>query len=342
LSAGEDELRAAFESCALADRSADRYRLRATGPDMLDLLNRLSTAALAGLAPGAGKPTVLTTNKGRIVDYLLVFHLGEEGLLLTGAASRREAVEQHLKRYALTARIGLADASSETVELALIGPRARDAATAAGLPAPAPHATTTATVAGSPVHVLGHDGLSRAGLALLAPQAAVPELRGRLETAVARIGGRPISPAAVECWRILCGLPLAGHELTEEHNPLEAGLWDAVSFDKGCYVGQEVVARLRTYDKVSRALVGLELAAAAQLPEPGTPLYAGTRAVGSVTSAVLPPDRPAAIALGYVKRRELGAGLELRAGDPERGPAARVVALPFHPARGAGSGAPLY
>ncbi|HKQ62979.1 MAG TPA: glycine cleavage T C-terminal barrel domain-containing protein, partial [Candidatus Polarisedimenticolaceae bacterium] len=132
----------------------------------------------------------------------------------------------------------------------------------------------------------------------------------------------------LECWRVLRGVPAAGAELNEEHNPLEAGLWDAVSFDKGCYVGQEVVARLRTYDKVARRLVGLEFAAGTLPPERGTPLFDAGREVGSVTSALrLPGGRT--IALGYVKPRQVELEQEVRAADAEGGPIARLVALPF-------------
>ena len=127
---------------------------------------------------------------------------------------------------------------------------------------------------------------------------------------------------------MLRGLPASGHELTEDYNPLEANQWDAVSFDKGCYVGQEVVARLRTYDKVSRTIVGLELPAGCALPEKGARLFDEEQAVGEVTSAVELPGRPTAIGLAYVKRRTLRDDLELRVGAVE-GAAARVVKLPF-------------
>ena len=103
--------------------------------------------------------------------------------------------------------------------------------------------------------------------------------------------GGPSGDEQLEARRVLCGLPASGHELTEDYNPLEANQWDAVSFDKGCYVGQEVVARLRTYDKVSRTIVGLELPAGSALPEKGARLFDEEQAVGEVTSAV-EPARP--------------------------------------------------
>ncbi len=121
---------------------------------------------------------------------------------------------------------------------------------------------------------------------------------------------------------------MSGHELSEDHNPLEAGQWDAVSFDKGCYVGQEVVARLNTYDKVSSSIVGLELPAGSPLPQTGTPLLDAGRRVGRLTSAVNSPDRPTPIGLGYVKKQALRPKLELQVGD-EGSATARVLELPF-------------
>ena len=128
--------------------------------------------------------------------------------------------------------------------------------------------------------------------------------------------------------RILLGLPADGHELTEDHNPLEAGLRDAVSFDKGCYVGQEVVARLQNYDKVARSIWGLWLPAGESPPEIGTPLLLGERQVGAITSATLPPGFERPVALAYVKCRHAAAGLELRVGSPSS-TRATLVELPF-------------
>jgi folate-binding protein YgfZ len=142
----------------------------------------------------------------------------------------------------------------------------------------------------------------------------------------------PAGDRAVEAWRILRGLPDNGSELTEERNPLEAGLWDAVSFSKGCYVGQEVVARLNTYDKVTRDLRGLTFPEGVEPPERGAPLLAGPRRVGEITSALRPPGRPGAVALGFVKREHSDPGTRLDAGG-DGGVRATVVELPFEQAR---------
>jgi folate-binding protein YgfZ len=115
--------------------------------------------------------------------------------------------------------------------------------------------------------------------------------------------------------------------LNDRHNPLEAGLRQAISFDKGCYVGQEVIARLNTYGKVSRKLVGLSLPAGSPLPSRGAELFAEGRAVGRVTSAVEPAGWPHPVGLAYVGSRTAAREVQLRAGGHEID--AVLVELPF-------------
>ena len=319
------ELRAAFESCILVDRS-ELARLLATGPDLLDLLHRLSTADLAGLSAGEGKPTMLTTPKGRVVERLFVHHLGETGVLLIGGAGSGAKVLEHLARYTFAEQTGLAETTGESCQLALIGPRAGRALEASGLKAPAAHRTEKGRLAGIEVQLLGQDGLSTEGFSVVGRSDEAAALRSALEDAVGGVGGRPAGADALESYRVLRGLPEAGHELTEAHNPLEAGLWDAVSFDKGCYVGQEVVARLNTYDKVARSIVGLELPPGSDLPEPGATLSREGRAVGELTSVVHPPGRERPAGLGYVKRKEIEVGVSLEVAPDLT---ALLVELPF-------------
>ncbi len=311
------ELRAALESCALADRGAFG-RLLGTGPDLLDLLNRLSTKAVTRLTEGRGCATVLTTNKGRIVERLFVHHLGAAGVLLIAGPGGGERVASHLARYTFAEDTGLADVGEDWFHLALIGPAARRALEAAGLPAPEP----LGVVGEDDVHVLGQDGLSADGVSVAGPRRHAEQIRRRLGVAAA-------GDEALEAWRVLRGLPAAGHELSEEHNPLEAGLWDAVDFDKGCYVGQEVVARLKTYDKVASTLVGFRLAG--RPPERGTFLFDEDRRVGVVTSALVPPGHDDTFGLAYVKRDRADPGTSLRL-DGDDANRLTLHTLPFEPA----------
>lgn len=322
----QDALNHAFDSCAMFDRS-DLGRLLGTGPDLLDLIHRLSTGEMRDIVQGKGRPTVLTTPKGRIVELLFVQHLGERGVLLVGGHGCAPRVAAHLERYVFAEQIDLRDVTAETYQFVLIGPAAAQVLTGCGVEPPAPYLATAATIGGKSTHLLGQDGFDSAGVSVTGPIGDEAEVRLALHEAVTGAGGSFASPEVLECYRILRGLPASGHELTEEHNPLEAGLQEAVSFSKGCYVGQEVVARLQTYDKVSRAIVGLELAAGSPLPQVGTALLHDGRTVGVLTSIAIPPGTERAVALGYLKRKELQPGLTLQVGQD--GPTAGVVELPF-------------
>jgi hypothetical protein len=322
------ELRAVLQHCALADGS-DLTRLVATGPDYLGLLQRLSTGDVASLEPGGGRPTVLTSSKGRIVERLFVHRRGEREVLTVAGTAAGPRVLKHLSRFTFAEKTGLTDATDDTFQFLVVGPRASAALERVGLGRPDPFSLVTGRLDGTRVEVLGHDGLSAEGLSIVGPVGAAPGVWTTLASGIADAGGRTAGSEPLEARRVLRGLPAAGRELTEDRNPLEAGLWDAVSFDKGCYVGQEVVARLRTYDKVSRSLVGLRLPAGTAPPRAGAPLFDGDWKTGEVTSATLPPGHRAPVALAYVRRKVLRPDLELRLGDEAPGIPVRVTDLPF-------------
>jgi folate-binding protein YgfZ len=317
------ELECLRHGCALVDRSS-LARILSRGTDTLGFLNRVSTADLRDLPPGSGMTTVLTSAKGRIVERLFVHHLAPGEVLLVGGSGTAVRTLEHLRRYIFREEMELSDLTAATCQLTLLGPRASEVLERRGWPHPAAFGVVEVKHEGTSLQVLGQDGLTGEGASIVAPVQAAGALWDVLAADVRAAGGRPAGDWALESYRIERGLPASGHELTEEHNPLEAGLWEAVSFSKGCYVGQEVVARLRTYDKIARSLVALELPAGASLPQTPAPLFSEGREVGTLTSVVLPPGRPAATGLGYVKRREIVESLELQLGAPG-GPTVRIV-----------------
>ena len=298
------ELEAALHACALLDRG-DRARISATGRDVLDLLHRLSTQDLRTLAPGDGRSAVLTTPKGRIVDRILVHALAEGEVLILAGPGCAGRVISHVRRFMFAEDATLAEVGDQGVLLAIVGPEAPRALEALGLPAPPRWGVVRVELESCPVHLLGHDGWQAEGISVLARAEHASTIWRSLRVGVESVGGRPAGDEAAEARRILRGDPEADRELSEAFNPLEAGLSDAVSFDKGCYVGQEVVARLRTYDKVSRCLIGLLLPAGARSPERGAEVRTGTEPVGVVTSAIVPPGAARAVAIASVKRRDV-------------------------------------
>lgn len=296
----------ASRAVVVADRT-DLGRLIGTGPDLLGLLHRLSTGDVSDLRAGEGCETVLTNAKGRIVERLFVHHLGPDGVLLVAGQGGAGRVLAHLARFTFAEKTGLSDVTDATFAFALLGPRWEEASRALGIPELAPFGLSALRIAGAPVHASRTNGFTSDGILVTGPRGDAAAVHGALVAAAESLGGGTMDAESLEAWRILEGLPAANHELTDEHNPLEAGLKGAVSFTKGCYVGQEVVARLNTYDKVSRSLIRLDLEAGAPVPALGSAVVHDGKRIGEVTSAVRPPGSPAAVALAYVKSRELPA-----------------------------------
>mgnify|MGYP001446469916 CR=1 FL=1 len=294
----------ALRAPAVADRT-DLGRLIGTGPDLLGLLHRLSTGDVQDLRAGEGKETVLTNAKGRIVERLFVHHLGDDGVLIVAGQGGAERVLAHLARFTFAEKTGLSDVTDETFAFALFGARWEEASRALGIPELAPFGTSALGIAGTPVHASRTNGFTSDGVLLTGPRGDAGRVFAALVEAAGSLGGGAIDAQTLEAWRVGEGLPSANHELTEGHNPLEAGLTGAISFTKGCYVGQEVVARLNTYDKVSLSLIRLELEAGAPVPALGSAIVHEGKRIGEVTSAVLPPGRLAVVALAYIKSREL-------------------------------------
>ena len=280
----------------------------ATGPDLLGLLHRLSTGDVKGLSPGQGRETVVTSPKGRIVERLFVAHFGADGVFLLAGPGGARRVLAHLKKFTFAEKTGLTDVTEDTCAFALIGPKWAEASRLAGIPELSPCGSAALSLEGMSVHAVRTNGFDTNGVVVIGRRQDARPIGDTLANAAERLGGGVIDSYALEAWRILSGLPAADHELTEQFNPLEAGLREAVSFAKGCYVGQEVVARLNTYGKVSRTLVVLELQPGAPVPALGASIVQNGGTIGAVTSAILPPGHQSPVVLGYVKTRELATG----------------------------------
>ncbi len=332
-----EQLRALRESCAFADLSASA-RIIARGPDLLDLLNRLSTKEVKSLVPGEGKLTTLTSNKGRIVGLLAVYHLGDDGVLMLSTPGSAPRIIEHLTKYTFAERTGLEDAGDAWHGWGVLGPKAPEALQAAGLTVPEGMGVTRGTIGGEDVLVLGPTPVAPTVYTVQSANADSAEAESAgtdshpvataLRRAVESCGGVEAGPEALAAWSILDGIPGA-EELNEDHNPLEAGLWDSVDFDKGCYVGQEVVARLRTYDKVTRGLYGI-VADADPAIAPGAPLFDGDRKVGNITRVAPKPGADGqVVAMAYVKRAALAEGKTLSVASPDGSVTAAPEELPI-------------
>lgn len=305
-------------------------RLRLTGVDSLDLLHRLSTQDLNSLQPGQGATTVLTSEKGRIVDVLTVLHSGDHLLLVTSPDNQGHVVAW-LDKYTIIEDSDALDITGQTGLLGVFGPDS-DAlaavATGVGLVHLPMHHHLPAKIGEATVTVIRAPEPGGGFLIWVHEEPLLDSVRDRLLLEGKDLEATYVGSAVYEMLRIEAGLPVFGHEIDDRFNPLEAGLEALISFNKGCYIGQEVVARLDSYDKVQKRLMGLLLPPGG-VPPPGTRLEADGKEAGFVTSATWTPTRKGPIAMAYVRRAHAYPGCRL--GLPsEDGPAvAEVVALPF-------------
>ena len=308
----EITLRAAREDVAFA-RPPMPGILRMTGEDALDLVDRLSTNEVVERPEGSGVATVLTTNKGRVVDLLTVLYMADHWLVLASPGNQQKVVDW-IEEFTFGEEIELEDVTKERGVVTVVGPRAGDKVrevSGEDVSELSAYHCVEATIAGVEVIVYrGGVGMEGA-LNVIAPSGGVKAVSSALGGAgAAEMGGE-----AYEVFRVGAGMPVFGAELGEEVNPLEAGLWEAVSFTKGCYVGQEVVARLNTYEKVKRYLSTLSFEDGAA-PEPGTTLTVDGKEAGKITSVAPVSVSGRRAALGYVRKKyaEPGATLTVETG----------------------------
>ncbi len=303
--------------CGVIDRS-DRGRLALTGPDAVEFLNGQVTNELAHLHPGEGRYAAFLTHKGKMLGDLRVLAVAGPGgeateLLLDTERSSLQALFDMIRRFKVGYRIELHKRTLETGEVSLIGPRALELAGAGA--GPGEHSNAPVELDGVPALAVRTD----VGVDLICAAADTAALLEILH----RRGGVPVGEAAVDCLRVESGRPRYGIDLDDTVIPQEAGLNErAVSFTKGCYVGQETVARLYYRGKPNRHLRGLLLTGAAV---PGAELRLGERVVGRITSVA---DSPALgpIALALLRREAAPGTSVLVGGDGLQGV---VTELPF-------------
>ena len=317
----QDPARAARAGAALF-RRADAGLVEVTGADRVRWLDGMLSNDVAGLEPGperSGCPALLLTRKGRIVADPHVL-LRPEALWLALARDAVAVAIETLERFVVADRVELADRSDAWERLALEGPAAPELLdAAAGAPLGlAPGAAADAELAGTAVVIAAY-GVTEGGRQIFAPAGSGERVAAALRAA----GAVEAGAEALEILRIEAGTPRLYAELDEDVLPAEAGLDHAISTTKGCYTGQEIVARLASRGRVNHRLVGLALEGATP-PALGDAIRDGEREVGEVTSACLSPGA-GPIALGFVRATSALPGTRLEvAGRP-----ARVSPLPF-------------
>jgi folate-binding protein YgfZ len=318
----DEEYQRAWHHAVLFDCSG-RGKITLSGADAPRFLHNLCTNDILGLPPRAGCETFLTTNKAKAIAYLLVFHQVEpDRLWIDTDAGRAEVVYRHLDRYLISERVEIADWTNDYAQWYVVGPQALDAVNSlCALP----------TEPGPLQEILLREGVwarrrdlmpSLPGFDLICPVEKVAAYQEQL----ARQGASLAGHRTYEVLRVEAGLPVFGADIDEERMVVEVGRGTrAISYTKGCYLGQETIVMARDRGHVNRFLVGLKVEGEEPLL-PGTQVFAGNNEVGKVTSSVRSP-RVGVIALAYVRRGHEEVGTELRIAEEARG--AAVSSLPF-------------
>ena len=276
-----------LESRVAAFDVSDSGRLRVSGDDAIDLLNRLSTNDLEQLEVGRGMGTALTTNKGRIIDLLRVLRRDGDLLVLTSPGTQRRVAEW-IDFYTFAEDVEVEDLTGDTTHWLVAGADAAEAVDRARLDADGLPEYLDHRAVGDVTIVRGQLG-NVAAYEVISPIDAKPPDADALRDYSLESGD-------LELLRVEQGVPAYPNELNEAHNPLEANLKPHISFNKGCYIGQEVVARLNTYDRVQRWLCQLVVDDGATL-EVGAAVMVDDANVGDVTTSA------PGLALAYLRKR---------------------------------------
>lgn len=312
-----DEFAALLRGCGVYDLGW-RSKFRISGNDRVRWLNGMVTNNVRELPEGHGLYNFVLTAQGRIMGDLYTYNLGDSFLADT-AASQLPSLITLLERYIIMDQVELADASAEFSAIGLRGPRAGAALIKAGLTSslPAPLELKPATVAGVDLLLTRAASKPFESYELWTSPAAAPAVWAALVAG----GATPVGAEAVEMFRVASGTARYGVDIRDRDLPQETGQFDALNFAKGCYVGQEIVERIRSRGAVHRTFSGFTVSGAA--PSPGAKLQRDGKDVGEITSACsVPLPGPAdsgtlSLALGYLRREVSQPGTVVSAGEAD-------------------------
>jgi len=298
-------LHSARTVAAWIDRTGHGW-IRLNGADRLDLLHRLTTNDLTGMQPGNGRQTVLLTEKARIIDVVTVLQHTDHAELIV-APGNTATVVSWLKKYIIMDDVRVSDRTSEVRMLEVMGPRSADVVgQLTGLDVAALAKTDWKRVEDLGLTVVRMPSSCEVSYWILGSSEAVENVANTLKAQGDELPELTLSEE--EYLRVTAGMGRLGHEWSDAYNPLEAGLLHLTSFTKGCYIGQEVVARLDSYNKVKQrvmALVGTaEVAVADEVVADGAQ-------VGRVTSVVRSTDGQRTIALAYIRGEHANVGTQI-------------------------------
>lgn len=296
-------------------------RIRLTGADRARFLHNQTTNQIEQLSAGQGCHTVFVTSTGRTIDLATVYVL-PESLLVICSPGMEQSLYDWMDRYIFFSdKVTLTNECDRTFLFTVLGEQADKAAVALGAESSIgqerfTHVPLEKFSAEESVYLSVGSDLAIEGYTLWGPKSAAQAVWQALLVAGVTVGDRP----QWEQLRVAQGRPMPNQELTDDDNPLEAGLWHSISFEKGCYIGQETIARLNTYKGVKKRLWGIVPSAPVSV---GTVITHEGEKIGRVTSVA--QQNSGCYGLGYIRTKAGGLGLQVDIA----GVSAQVVALPF-------------
>jgi folate-binding protein YgfZ len=315
------EYRAACEHAALFDLS-DRGKIQLAGKEAVIFLNNLCTNDVKNLAVGAGCEGFLCTAKAKVVAHLFVSHIEPEVVLLDFVPGQTEMVFNHLNHYLISEQVEISDRTNELAMFHIAGPKA-PALLGTGFDDLRPWHHRQQNLEAVSCYVRRHDPSRLPGFDLWCPTAQAPEAWKTLTTRCGTAG-----KDVFEMLRIEAGTPIYGKDIDENRLVMEAGRTQhAISYTKGCFLGQEPIVMSRDRGHVNRTLLGIKIDGGTVAP-PGTRLFRDGAEVGQVTSSVV-SYRLGPIALAYLKRGNQEPGTIVELDPASDGRKASVSALPF-------------
>jgi folate-binding protein YgfZ len=327
------EYRQCCDHAGLFDQS-QRGKVEITGPDAVSFLHNLCSNDIQGLATGGGCEAFMTTAKAKVVAFARIFRLPSEenqkALWLDLDPGQSATVVQHLNKYLISEQVEITDRTNEFIQVHLAGPEAKTVLTRfigkEMLPLANLQILLVASEPLNKLHFRRHDRLSLPGYDILCP---APEAEW-LWKALLEAGAHSAGPEAFEILRLEAGTPVYGIDIDETILAPEVGRTErAISYSKGCYLGQETIVRTRDLGHINRSLLGLKISGDIAVPRGGK-LFREGKEVGKVTSSAFSPRLGVTIGLAYVHRgsQEPGSRLEVKTPEGLR-MAAEVSPLPL-------------
>jgi len=311
-------LSAISDAVALYDRS-HWGRIQVKGDDRIRFLHNQSTNNFNELKFGQGCETVFVTSTARTLDLVTAYLLDDSVLLLTSPGYGQSLIDWMDRFIFFADKVELKNLTDSTASFSLLGPNSDALLTALGAAAiigqPANHHQRF-DLDGLELRIGVGSGLTNPGYTLIVDASGAAQLWQRLVD----LEAIPLGETLWQQLRIQQGRPAPGQELTDDYNPLEAGLWQTISLSKGCYIGQETIARLHTYKGVKQQLWGFRLAAFAA---PESLVMVGDEKIGRLTSCTLTDD--GYWGLGYIRTKNAERGLQVKVGEAD----GVLLALPY-------------